>query len=147
MRTKVVAAVVMVLWAAAGAVHAQDAHLAQQSLQCSVLMQLLAKDRLATAEQASRWQLAAQALADAHRQSRGGAALAEEVSVQMAQLQAERARQSPALVETVVQCGAWAEGFLAQGAQVRYVPVYPKVIAPALRQHYSDVARQWLVGP
>ena len=42
--------------------------------------------------------------------------------------------------EDSVICGAWAEGFLSQGANYRYVPVHPKVIAPQTRQRYETLA-------
>lgn len=124
---------------------AQDARLAQQALQCAVLMDTLAHADVGAPDQAPRWQRAADVLQDVHRKALGGTAPDAGARQQvLAQLQAAHAQRSAALQEDVVVCGAWAEGFLAQGAQVQYVPVYPKVIAPALRSQYADVARAWL---
>ena len=128
-----------------GMAQAQDARLAQQALQCAVLMDTLAHADVGAPDQAPRWQRAGSALQDVHRKTLGGAAPDARAREQMlAQLQAAHAQRSAALQEDVVVCGAWAEGFLAQGAQVQYVPVYPKVIAPALRSQYAEVARAWL---
>lgn len=135
----------LVLCSVWGGAHAQDVRLAQQALQCAVLMNTLAHADVGMAEQAQRWQRAADVLQDLHRKALGGAAPDAVAREQVqAQLQAARAQGSAALQEDVVVCGAWAEGFLAQGVQVQYVPVYPKVIAPALRSQYAEVARRWL---
>jgi hypothetical protein len=49
------------------------------------------------------------------------------------------ARQA-ALKEEVVLCGAWADGFLAQGDNVTHVPVIPKLIPAPVRQEYEALA-------
>ena len=41
-------------------------------------------------------------------------------------------------------CGAWAEGFLAQGPRYQYMVVYPKVIAAQHRSQYQALAEQTL---
>ena len=56
------------------------------------------------------------------------------------QIQKTQARAS--FTQTVVLCGAWADGFLAQGAEYRYVPVFPKIVAPTVRSRYEGLAAQ-----
>lgn len=57
------------------------------------------------------------------------------------------ARQA-ALKEEVVLCGAWADGYLAQGDNVTHVPVIPKLIPASVRQEYEALAaagwERWL---
>ncbi len=47
--------------------------------------------------------------------------------------------REPYLHEEGVLCGAWAEGFLAQGEQWAFIPVIPKVIAQSARDEYSRI--------
>ena len=52
------------------------------------------------------------------------------------------------LLEEGVVCGAWAEGFLSQGENITFVPVYPKVISTQTRDYYARIAsvafKKWL---
>jgi hypothetical protein len=52
------------------------------------------------------------------------------------------------LIEEGVVCGAWAEGFLSQGENITFIPVYPKVISSQIRDHYARIAsvafKKWL---
>ncbi len=50
------------------------------------------------------------------------------------------ADRQPALKEEVVLCGAWADGYLAQGDNVTHVPVIPKLIPSSVRQEYETLA-------
>lgn len=45
--------------------------------------------------------------------------------------------REPYLQEEGVLCGAWADGFLAQGENYGFIPVIPKVIAPTSRATYT----------
>ncbi len=47
--------------------------------------------------------------------------------------------REPYLHEEGVLCGAWAEGFLAQGENWSFIPVIPKVIAQSARDEYSRI--------
>lgn len=47
--------------------------------------------------------------------------------------------REPYLHEEGVLCGAWAEGFLAQGENWSFIPVIPKVIAQSARDDYSRI--------
>ena len=42
--------------------------------------------------------------------------------------------------EEVVLCGAWAEGYRAQGEVYSYVPIIPKLIPSAVREEYEALA-------
>ena len=124
---------------------AQDERLARQALHCAVLMQLLADEAPPADGQVARWQQASAWMSEVHlRALPDGVSSAHQRAEVLAHWQAARARQEAAVQEDVVVCGAWAEGFLAQGDRFRYVPVYPKVIAPAWRSRYAEVARRWL---
>ena len=52
------------------------------------------------------------------------------------------------LIEEGVVCGAWAEGFLSQGENITFIPVYPKVISSQIRDYYARIAsvafKKWL---
>ena len=52
------------------------------------------------------------------------------------------------LIEEGVVCGAWAEGFLSQGDNITFIPVYPKVISSQIRDYYARIAsvafKKWL---
>jgi hypothetical protein len=52
------------------------------------------------------------------------------------------------LLEEGVVCGAWAEGFLSQGENITFIPVYPKVISTQTRDYYARIAsvafKKWL---
>ena len=49
------------------------------------------------------------------------------------------ARQA-ALKEEVVLCGAWADGYIAQGDNITHVPVIPKLIPASVREEYEALA-------
>ena len=64
-------------------------------------------------------------------------AMAERRSNVIKDLLNDKSKLSPNLREDAVMCGAWAEGFLAQGGFYQYVPVYPKVVPPSIRDKYQ----------
>lgn len=45
-----------------------------------------------------------------------------------------------AMKEEVVLCGAWAEGYRAQGDTYAYVPIIPKLIPQSVRDIYENLA-------
>lgn len=143
-RATILCCCAVLAWPAAWA---QDPRLVQQALHCSAVIGALAQASSAQTEPSQRWQRAADLLLDVARQAQGPAGaqgLPEQQATVMAQAQQKQRDQAAAYQEDVVTCGAWAEGFLGQGAQVRYVPVYPKIISPAVRAQYEAVIRQWL---
>lgn len=129
-------------------VQAQDPRLVQQAQHCAVLMQSLAQASAAQPDASQRWQRASDILWDVASQTQGPATdVASLKATALAQAQQKQREHADAYREDVVMCGAWAEGFLGQGAQVRYVPVYPKIVAPAVRAQYEAAARTWLPTP
>jgi hypothetical protein len=42
--------------------------------------------------------------------------------------------------EDAVICGAWAEGFMAQGERMQFMLVYPKVVPMHIRPQYQGYA-------
>jgi len=58
------------------------------------------------------------------------------------------AEREALLLEEGVVCGAWAEGFLSQGENITFIPVYPKVISTQTRDYYARIAsvafKKWL---
>lgn len=78
------------------------------------------------------------------KKERTGSASAEDgIALRAALLREFRATyasQQAALNEEVVLCGAWADGYLAQGENVTHVPVIPKLIPPGVRQDYEALA-------
>ncbi len=78
------------------------------------------------------------------KKERTGSASAEDGEQRRAALLKEfretyEARQA-AMKEEVVLCGAWADGYVAQGDNITHVPVIPKLILPAVRQEYEALA-------
>jgi len=125
---------------------AQDLRLAEQSLHCSAVLLTLGQLQGLEADQATRLQQAAQYLLQVHASSAGVNMdkAHQSLTLHRPALQAPAQDQQRILREDAVVCGAWAEGFLAQGTTYRYVPVYPKLIAPGIRQAYGSLALQWL---
>ena len=56
--------------------------------------------------------------------------------------------RSATLKEEVVLCGAWAEGYKAQGDNYTYVPIIPKLIPATVRSDYEALAeagwKKWI---
>lgn len=57
----------------------------------------------------------------------------------ISQLRFDWTARASSLREQGVICGAWAEGFLSQGHQYQYVPVYPKVVPVSVRIFYQGM--------
>ena len=78
------------------------------------------------------------------KKERTGSASPEEGADRRAALLKEFRETYPtrqaALKEEVVLCGAWADGYLAQGDNVTHVPVIPKLIPVSVRQEYEALA-------
>lgn len=127
-----------------GVVSAQDARLADQTLHCAVWMVALHAVWADSDAQAARLERAARIFLDAHAKASGDRldgsrveTLKQALQVQWRSADALRAGR---LREDAIVCGAWAEGFLAQGETYRYVPVYPKIVAPSVRAQYGALA-------
>jgi len=134
----------------AGAASAQDARVASQSLHCFGVFHVLKSAQDENSEIARHLDFAASIFADVYRQeSRRLIGYKEQTAEQSIRESNENALQkahskAAEFREDSVICGAWAEGFLSQGANYRYAPVYPKIIAPQTRHKYETLAEQRL---
>lgn len=131
----------------AGSVHvvqAQENRLATQSMKCAAIFTVLAQDTSSEPLQVVRLNKAVDIFTEVHLQemplpvsstSRENALKRREHEVMS--LRSAWLAKDPSLREEGVLCGAWAEGFLAQGERVQFVPVFPKVVAPGIRNQYQ----------
>lgn len=125
---------------------AQETRLATQSLHCAAIFEVLGQGSNHDAQQAAPYAKATDIFTSVHLQE-----LPQPVSASTRELvsqkrsnavQAMRAAwlaKDAALREEAVLCGAWAEGFLAQGDRIQFVPVFPKVVAPGVRSQYQTL--------
>ena len=144
-------------WSACTVALAQDTRLANQALRCAVLMDALASSLGSQDDQAVRLQRATGIFVQTHAHASANPAHAVSALTgpmnpalheQWLALSKEAdAPRRDRLREEAIVCGAWAEGFLAQGEAQRYVPVYPKIVAPAVRARYGALAARLVFGP
>lgn len=127
-----------------GQVLAQESRLAGQAIQCAAIFSWLGKIYSADSERGLRSGKAVEIFTDVHFKEISSKAVdsGREISIRRRSEEAQ-ALQVPwlamdaSLKEHAVICGAWAEGFLLQGASYQSVPVYPKVVPPAVRNQYQ----------
>jgi hypothetical protein len=125
-------------------VAAQETRLAAQAMHCAAIFSLLAKAYAAEPDRGPRWSKAVEIFTDVHIKATSGtatnkvrdAAVKRRTEEAQTLLGAWTAGDAYLKEETVI-CGAWVEGFLAQGETYQYVPVYPKVVAPGVRSQYQ----------
>jgi hypothetical protein len=125
---------------------AQETRLAGQVMHCAAIFSLLTKTYAADPDRGSRLSKAAEIFTDVHMKETVRAvtssvhATAVKRRTDEAQaLQGAWMARDDYLTEDAVICGAWVEGFLAQGEAYQYVPVYPKVLAPMIRRQYQNL--------
>ena len=128
---------------------AQDTPLAHRSVHCAVLMDALSAALPEGDAQAPRLRRASAIFLEVHIQAlrpakADDAPLASRQQAFKDQWRVADAAGKERLREEAIVCGAWAEGFLAQGEAYRYVPVYPKIVAPAIRAQYGALTDQLL---
>jgi hypothetical protein len=124
---------------------AQESRLATQAVHCSAILAVFAEAHADDPTLAAKFGKAVGIFDEVYAKERGGdagAALREAGTRRTALLDSFRAtlaEREPYLREDGVVCGAWAEGFLSQGPQWSYVPVYPKVIGAGIRAEYEKL--------
>lgn len=59
-----------------------------------------------------------------------------------AEIQKEMPSRQAELKEEGVLCGAWGQSMLAQGEHLKFVTVFPKVIALSVRQEFQPLSEQ-----
>jgi hypothetical protein len=135
--------------------HAQDSRLENQLLRCSVISTIFS----IAAEKNSEAEVKLQKIPVLffefyanEKKSKNTEMKPEEILGRRQQILSEikdhYVEREALLLEEGVVCGAWAEGFLSQGENITFVPVYPKVISTQTRDYYARIAsvafKKWL---
>lgn len=122
----------------------QETRLATQSLHCAAIFEVLGQGSNHDAQQAAPYAKATDIFIQVHLQElpQPVSASTRETVLQKRSnavhaMRAAWLAKDAALREEAVLCGAWAEGFLAQGDRIQFVPVFPKVVAPGVRSQYQ----------
>lgn len=127
---------------------AQESRLATQALHCSAILAVFTETHADDPKLAAKFGKAVGIFSEVFAQERGGdaAAALREAGTRraalLAEFRAKLAEREPYLREDGVVCGAWTEGFLGQGENWSYVPVYPKVIGASIRAEYEKLAAE-----
>ncbi len=128
-----------------GAAVAEESRVATQALRCSAVFAVFVDansgDAALSAKFSKAQRIFEQVYAGERRDKTGDAG--QEIATKRAALLKEFrdhfSEREPYLHEEGVLCGAWAEGFLAQGENWSFIPVIPKVIAQSARDEYSRI--------
>lgn len=140
------AAVVLLAAAMCGSAAAEDTKMAKQALHCSAIFTVFVESRPDDAALAREFAKGVDIFTGLYAKERGGDAAErrQEAATQRAallqQFREQMKEREAYLREDGVVCGAWAEGFFAQGDDYSFVPVYPKVIGMSARQKYTKIA-------
>jgi hypothetical protein len=122
---------------------AQESKLATQAVRCSAIFTIFEVANADDSALAPTLIRARKIFEQVHASERHDQTLPAAQEIQQkreALLQEFRAHfkdREPYLQEEGVLCGAWADGFLAQGENYGFIPVIPKVIAPTSRATYT----------
>ena len=126
----------------------QESRLATQALHCSAIFSVFAETLKDDAKLAKEFNKGISIFTELYVRERGGdRAAASRDAVQgrtalLKQFREQLEQREPYLREDGVVCGAWADGFFAQGEDWSFVPVYPKVIGFASRQKYTPIGTE-----
>ncbi len=130
---------------AAGPVPAEESRFATQAIRCSAVFSVFIDANADDAALAAKFRKAQKIFEEVYAGERRdkSADAATEIATKRAALLKEFRdnfkEREPYLHEEGVLCGAWAEGFLAQGENWSFIPVIPKVIAQSARDEYSRI--------
>lgn len=136
-------------------VHAQDSRLENQLLRCSAITTIFSIAAEKNAESEIKLKKMPALFFEFYtneKKSKNSEMKSEELLVLRQQVLTEikeyYADREALLIEEGVVCGAWAEGFLSQGENMTFIPVYPKVISSQIRDYYARIAsvafKKWL---
>jgi hypothetical protein len=134
---------------------AQESRVETQAARCSAIFAILSETH---AEDAARskyflhFMEVFTALSLKEKKERTGSASAEEGSTRrnslLSEFRANYPNQQAAINDETILCGAWAEGYRAQGDQYAYVPIIPKLIPQSVRDEYQSYAttswKKWI---
>lgn len=145
MKTHPLLTVMLLCALAPVAVNAEESRLATQALHCSAVFSVFAETHAEDPASQQKFEKAVGIFAEVYAKEQGDTEAAQQQAVAQRAVLLEHfrttlAEREPYLREDGVVCGAWAEGFLSQGDQWSYVPVYPKVIGPGVRATYQKIA-------
>lgn len=145
------------VWSLSGLVsaQAQDSRLENQLLRCSAITTIFSIVVEKNAESENKLQKMPALFFDFYtneKKSKNTEIKPEEMLKQRQQVLTEikdhYVDREALLIEEGVVCGAWAEGFLSQGDNITFIPVYPKVISSQIRDQYARIAavayKRWL---
>ena len=130
---------------AAGPVPADESRIATQSLRCSAVFAVFLEANADDAALSARFGKAQRIFDEVYageRRDKGVDAsteIAAKRSALLTEFRSSFREREAYLHEEGVLCGAWAEGFLAQGERWSFIPVIPKVIAQSARDEYSRI--------
>lgn len=118
--------------------------MAKQALHCAAIFSVFADTHPDDAVLSKQFAQGVKLFMALYVKESGGEAAAADAAAQRAallqQFREQRSEREAYLREDGVVCGAWAEGFFAQGDDYSFVPVYPKVIGMGARQKYAKIA-------
>lgn len=129
-----------------GSAAAEDSRMAGQALHCSAIFTVFADTHADDAVLGKQFAKGVEIFTGLYVKERGGDATAvrQEADTKRAallqQFRDQMKDREAYLREDGVVCGAWADGFFAQGDDYSFVPVYPKVIGMGARQKYTQIA-------
>lgn len=127
---------------------AAESRLAQQALHCSAIFSVFAESLTDDGKRLQEFKRGVEIFTELYiKESAGDTAAAQRDATQrrtalLTEFQQQLAQREPYLREDGVVCGAWAEGFFAQGDQWSFIPVYPKVIGISARQKYTPIGAE-----
>ena len=148
---------ILLVWSLSGLLtaQAQDSRLENQLLRCSAITTIFSIAAEKNAESENKLKKMPALFFDFYtneKKSKNPENKAEEMLVRRQQVLTEikehYADREALLIEEGVVCGAWGEGFLSQGDNISFIPVYPKVISSQIRDQYARIAsvafKKWL---
>lgn len=130
---------------AAGTVLADESRIATQALRCSAVFAVFIDANADDAALAPKFRKAQKIFDEVYagerrnKSTEAGPEIADKRTALLKEFRDNFQQREPYLHEEGVLCGAWAEGFLAQGENWAFIPVIPKVIAQSARDEYSRV--------
>ena len=127
--------------------HAQESRIATQSVRCAAVFSVLAETSADDALRQKKFLKAEGIFSELfiidQREKKVQATLEEahrRRDLILKEFRDTYASRRAYITEETVLCGAWGEGFLAQGERYGYVPVIPKVIPQNVRADYEATA-------
>lgn len=130
---------------------AQESRVETQAARCSAMFAMLSEalaDDAAQAKHFRHFMDVFNALYLKEKKDRTGSASAEEGTARrqalLGEFRASYQDRQALMNEELILCGAWAEGYRAQGDQYAYVPIIPKLIPQNVRDEYQAyAAKSW----